>query len=400
MLALFLPIIIILVLNTAYSGLFNSDSESVNIDVALVQEDNEALGLERFADAVNGLEMSSIEKETLLEQAAQITPVRLIDDFFSNPELKKWINIKELKEEEATELVETGELDAIIKIPEGFTYEVLSHLMLDEQSEVALTIQAEEQSTEVSVLRDVTQNFIDTINLQFALGGASDAEAKELELPQGGTEVVEGVETFSMTQYFTIGMSTLFALFISQTIAIKTVTEKRERVFNRILLTNSNPIHYLTGKMLATFCLTWLQLVIIFTSMQFILDVFTEKPLVFWIGLLAVITAFALTVAGLSALFTILTLYLHDSNAVSGLTSLIVMMFGFLGGSFFPIQGFPELLRKIGEWTPNGLVQTTLIKLIQFNDLQDLMIPIIFLIGMFIVCLTIGIAFFPKRGRI
>ncbi|MUK88408.1 ABC transporter permease [Ornithinibacillus sp. L9] len=400
LLSLLLPIVIIFVLNIAFTGVFESESESVTIDLAIVQEDDEALGFEQFEETLSDMDFSVEEREQVLEQAGEVTPIQLIHELFNDPELKEWINIQELTEAEASESVEAGTLDAIIKLPEGFTYGVLSQVMLGEQSEIPLTIQAEEQSNEVSVLQEIVYNFINTINLQFAIGATTGSDITEAKLPQGGTEIVEGVETYTITQYFTIAMTTLFALFISQTIALKTVTEKRERVFNRILLTNSNPLNYLMGKMLATFCITWLQMMITITVSQLILDVFPERNFDFWIGLIMVITVFALTVAGLSAIFTTITLNMHDSNAVSGLTTLIIMTLGVLGGGFFPIQGLPVFMQKIGEWTPNGLTQVTLIEWIQYTEMKGLVMPIIILIVFFIVCIIIGMAIFPRRGRV
>lgn len=372
LMALLLPIIIIVVLNFAFSGLFNKDGASINLDVAIVQENDDSIGLEHS----------------------------LVHDLFNDPELKQWVNVQELSEVEATELLENGELDAIIKVPEDFTYERLSSQMLGEEEGSALTIQAEEQSLELTALQDIIDNFINTLNLQFALGQTAGVGLTEPELPQGGREVVEGGETYSPSQYFTIAISTLFALFMAQTLAMKTVTEKRERVFNRIILTNSHPLHYLMGKTLSTFWLTWVQMMITFTLTQLLLDVFPGKSAVFWLGLILMITAFALTVAGLSAIFTTITLNVNDLNAASGLFTLIIIVLGVLGGSFFPIQGFPELIQNVGEWIPNGLTQTALIKWIQFANPLDLILPCSILIGYFIVFIVMGISFFPRRGRI
>lgn len=400
LMALFLPIILIVVLNLAFSGLFNKEEKSVSIDAAIVLEDDESAGLEQFAKKVQEKDLSPVEKETMLEQAALLAPANLIHDFFNEPELKEWVSSQVLSETDAMDLVKSGELDAIIKIPEGFTYEVLSSLLLGEESEVALTIQAEEQSKEVDALQDIVGNFVNTLNLQFALGRTAGAGMAEPELPLGGREVVEGVETFTFSQYFTIAISTLFALFLSQTVAIKTITEKRERVFNRVVLSNSNPIHFLMGKIVSTFCLTWVQMMITITVTQLLLDVFPGKSFEFWLGLILMITVFALAVAGLSALFTTITLNLNDSKAASGLFTLIIMLLGVLGGSFFPIQGLPELFQRIGEWTPNGLTQTVLIRWIQFSAPQDLWLPIILLIVFFTVCFVIGVSTFPRRERI
>lgn len=192
----------------------------------------------------------------------------------------------------------------------------------------------------------------------------------------------------------------MFALFLAQTVALKTVTEKRERVVNRILLTNSNPINFLLGKTVSTFILVCIQMVITFTAVQLLLSVFPGKTLEFWVGLVVIMIAFSLTVAGLSSLFTSIVLHLSDSNTASGLFTLIIMGLGVLGGSFFPLEGLPNVFQKIGEWTPNGLTQTTAIKWIQFSDMSDLFFPLTVLTAISIVCFAISISIFPNRGRI
>lgn len=222
----------------------------------------------------------------------------------------------------------------------------------------------------------------------------------EPEFPQGGREVVEGVESYTMAQYFTFAIGTLFALFIASTVAMKTVTEKRERVFNRIILTNSKPFDYLMGKILSTFSMTWIQLLITLTVTQLLLDVFSGMSFEFWLGTILVITAFSIAVAGLSALFTPITLRLDDPNAANGLFLMIVMAMGVLGGSFFPIDFLPEWIQRIGEWTPNGLTQATLLEWIQYGSSVDLIVPIILLLSFFIVCLFISMFLFPRRERV
>lgn len=56
---------------------------------------------------------------------------------------------------EATELVESGDSDAIIKIPKSFTHDMLSSTLLEKESETALEILAEEQSTELTTLQNI-----------------------------------------------------------------------------------------------------------------------------------------------------------------------------------------------------------------------------------------------------
>lgn len=399
LIALLLPIVLIVVLNTALSGMFSKDGDSIDIQVGIVEEDQALEGFEQFAESVNNLGIDEAEKEAILSQASSINPSEMLNSFFNNPEIKQVLTTRVVSEAEALELVEEGELHAFITIPEEFTYKVLSSIILGEKADVALSIKAEEQSTELSTLQNMMNDFIESINLEFALGSIAEGENQEPKLPQGGIEVIEGVETFSFTQYITIAMSTLFALFMAQTLAVKTVTEKRERVFNRIILTGSNPFHYLMGKTLSTFILSWLQIMFTITITQLLFDVFPDKSLEFWIGLLLVITAFALTVAGLTALFTSITLNVTDTNAASGILTLVIMSIAVVGGNFTPIQILPTFLQRIGEWTPNGMSLTVLLEWIQLSNPGNLVIPIVILLGYFLVFLVLGMAIFPGRGR-
>ncbi|UJL45156.1 ABC transporter permease [Virgibacillus sp. NKC19-16] len=400
LMTLLLPIVIILVLNFAMSGLFDEGGESMDIDVAIVQEDNESVGLDQFEEKVNEMDFPFAEKETLLAQAAQISPVDLINEYFNDPELQEWVSTQELSREEATGLVEEGELDALITIPEGFTYSVLSSMMLGEDTEKALTINVEGESSEVNALQEMVTNYVNTFNFQFALGSSSEAGMAEPELPEGGREVVEGMEPYTMTQYFTVAMGALFSLFVASTVATKTITEKRERVFNRIMLTNSKPIHYLMGKILSTFLMAWIQLLITFTVTTLLLDVFSGMSFEFWVGTIIVITAFSIAVSGLNALFIPITLRVEDPNAANGIFTMIILGFAMLGGSFFPIDFLPEWIQRIGEWTPNGLMQGTLLEWIQYGSFTDLITPIILMLGFFIVCLLVGMFLFPRREGI
>ncbi len=399
LISLLAPILLIVVLNFAFSDLFGEDAEGLDIDLGIVLEDDESLGFEQFTETVLGMDLSEEEKEAMIAQASSISPGGLMTSFFSDPELSGWITTRELSEVDAKEKVANGDLDAFVKIPDGFTYDVLSQLMLDQPAENALTIQIEEQSTESDTIHNIISNYLDTLNFQFALQGVTDGELQDPILPQGGREVIEGVESFGISQYFTVAMSFLFALFIASTVAMKTTTEKRERVFNRIILTNSNPISFLMGKTISTFCFVWLQLMIVFTVSHLLLDVFEGKAMAFWFGAIIIITCFSLAVAGLSAVFTTITLIINNTDAANGAFNLVIMLFAAVGGNLFPTQGLPEWLQKIGEWTPNGLSLSVFMQWTQFGDFQTLIIPMVKLFVFFVGCLLIGIVLFPRRGR-
>ncbi|MGG0720511.1 ABC transporter permease [Robertmurraya massiliosenegalensis] len=397
LMSLLLPIVLIIVLNFAFAGLFNGEENQVNISLGVVQDEETTSGLREFEDLVEQMALPSNEKEELRRQASLNEPKRMLENFLHNPELKEWIKVEELTEEEALRLVADGKLDAYLKIPKRFTEDVLSAVILGEDTDTSITIQAEEFSTEVQVLQNMVNQFVHNLNFQFALKSTGETSGNEPVLPVGGIEKMEETKTYTMVQYFTIAMSTLFTLFIAQTVAMKTVTEKRERVFNRIILSNSNPLAFLMGKTISTFCFCWVQIILTLVAIQLLFDVFPDHSIAFWNGLLLVLTFFVFTVSGLSALFTMITLRLQDLNAANGIFTVMIMMMAALGGNFFPLQGLPEVFQKIGDWTPNGLTQSVLIKWIQNGVYTDLWVPLSMLIVFFIGCMVVSVALFPRK---
>lgn len=192
LMALLLPIILIVILNFAFSGLFKDDEEAIHIDIALLVADDEKVGKEQFEHAVKETELSPTEKEKVLDEAANLNPVGLIHDFLINPEIQDWITIKEISEQEATKQVNNGDLDAIIRIPEGFTYEVLSVVLLDERpNHIPVNILAKDPSTEVGALQDIVHNFVHSLNVQFALGSTGETVYAEPVLPQGEEKLLK-----------------------------------------------------------------------------------------------------------------------------------------------------------------------------------------------------------------
>ena len=164
LIALLSPIVLIIILNFAFSGLFGEDAETLAIDLGIVVEDDESLGLEQFEETVRGMELPDGQKEMMLEQAAQLSPVGLMEEFFQNPELAGLITTEQLGEEEAKELVKSGELDALVKIPEGFTRDVLGQVKLGESSGKSVILQlsgtfSSERRIKTLLLKGVNADF-------------------------------------------------------------------------------------------------------------------------------------------------------------------------------------------------------------------------------------------------
>lgn len=401
-LAIILPIVLVVVLNFAFANMFGTDERPVSLSLAIINEDDEAAGLQQFEEKVRGQGWGVADTEAVVIQAQSMAPISLMDQYFQSPELADWLVVKHLSEVEALNAVEQEEVDAALRIPAGYTFGMLNAIMFGEDGAVPVPYIVKDNTLSAMILGDVIQEFFDHINFQLALqhlAGDSVAQHEALQF-EGGRETIEGSEPFTMGQYFTIAMAVLFALFLASSIAGQTSAEKREQVFNRIVITTTRPHVYLVGKMCSTFLLVLLQFMFIVLISEALLGVFSGKSSVFWLGLFFVAVFYALFVAGLSALYTSLMLKMNSIDAANGLFLLITMVFGTVGGSFVPMYVFPEWLRNVGEWTPNGLTLAVLTEWVQFEQFSELGTLFVILGLAFVVCLFAGISLFPKRGGI
>lgn len=397
---LILPILLVIILNFAFAGLLGKDMESnLDLNLAVVNQDNATDSLEKLKEKLvsEGL-VGEGEANVFVEQASHLDPVSMLLNYLDSDELKGLVTIHELGEEEAITKVEDGDLDGILIIPDGFTVESLYAAFVGEAPTKSLEFKMEKETNNTSILFDIVQGFTDQLNYQFALQ-EMDALENEVTLPTGGVEKVGSGESFTLTQYFTTAMGALFALFLASTVGTKTGLEIRQKVFNRILLTNSNPILFLIGKMVSTFCLTWLQIMFIFVFSHFILDVFPGRTVSFWFGVIGIASLLSLAIAGLAALFTSISLRVRNIDAANGIFMLVILLFGTIGGGFVPIYVLPNWLQQIGEWTPNGISLVMVTKWIQFEDLSNIFTPGLLLIGIFLLFTLLSFALYPKRGE-
>ncbi|WP_257006854.1 ABC transporter permease [Shouchella clausii] len=257
---LVLPILLVVVLNFAFSGLLGNDEETIDLHVAIVNQDDETEASAQLKEKLlHDASLAEQEAQDLVRRTSEVRPVQVLVDYFESDDLKEWVTVYELEEAEAVEKVEEGEIDGFVLIPDGFTVDSLYAAVTGESPATTLTFKREKETSDTSALYNIIHGFMDHLNYHFALETLSGATEVEVKLPEGGFEQEEAGQNFSLTQYFTITMAILFALFTAMTVATKTGHEMRQQVFNRILIAHQNRLLFLVGKTVSTFCLAWLK---------------------------------------------------------------------------------------------------------------------------------------------
>ncbi|WP_431801450.1 ABC transporter permease [Halobacillus andaensis] len=399
-----LPLVLVVVLSVSMSGIFEEDqSRNFDLSLGLVIEENQDGAIEEFEVSVTQSEQIPDEmKQELIRSAQEAPPVELLTEFLTGPELEDWMTVQTMSRNEAENGVENGDLDAILIIPENYTAQLLKTLYLNEGSEPALSFSAEKSSFEVDMVHDVIEGFLEQMNLQYAISASgSDINISEIQRPEGGTEMMEDDQSFTLSidQYFTLSMGALFVLFMASTVATRTGVEKREHTFNRIALSNAPGFHFLFGKTFATFILSWLQILLTFIGSHAILGVFSGRSFMFWMGLILMASVYSFAIAGLSSILTSISLRLKNPDTANGIFMAIIMFFGTIGGNFIPVYVLPNWLQEIGEWTPNGLTLSVLMEWFQFEDLSILWMPAISLLSITLISILVSIMLYPKKGE-
>lgn len=393
------PLLLILVLGFALPDWVESAPDQLDLNISLVYADDSEDGLEAFLEQLP-TDITEEQQRQLTEGAEGLVSVLMLDELFEEEELKSFIQVQEQSSEAASTSLEEGEVDAIVTIPPGYIESSLTKIMLDQGEGATLQLVAEESSLELDILTEILQQFMNELNRQTSLHQVLSSEAEEASTYHpdvGGIEQVDGVEMVSAFQYFTIAISILFSMFIAITTASKARTEKREQVFHRILITGAHSRDYVLGKVASTFCLALLQLIIVITISTIGFQLFPNTSIQFYSGLIVIIIVFACFTASLASLFTAALFRFTHDEAVIGLSTLLVILFGTFGGSFIPIYVLPNWLQEFGWWTPNGLTLSMLIQWIQTQSFADIWDSLIILFFMSVAVMLISLWMFPKR---
>src|SRR5699024_4272885 len=99
-----LPLVLIFIINFAFTGLFSDDQEQdLDLQLAVVNQDQETEGIIKFKEKlIEEASFSDAEAAVLAEHADAVRPVSLLFEYLESDEIKDWITVHELEAEAAT----------------------------------------------------------------------------------------------------------------------------------------------------------------------------------------------------------------------------------------------------------------------------------------------------------
>lgn len=394
-LLLLMPLILTAIIGFAVGSFMGGDGgPALSVQALLVVEDDETAGMLAFAAAVEARDLPPAQRAELLAAAQAISPQRLLRTMLAGDDLSDMLSVEELPLAEAQAALDRGSAHALIRVPEGFTHDLLGRMLLDEGpgSELQVAL-AEDAPLGGSIVRDLAHEFARELNFRTALGQLGHGTVAAPPAA-GSVRLVESAESISMLAYYTFAMAVMFVLYTAGAMSSRAVTEQSSHSFNRILLSDAGTFRYLGSKFLATTLLGFLQLMFLLGVSNLLLRSLAGRPLAFWLGTAGIVLALALCIGGLATLLTAINLRLGNRAIGDLFYSVVPMAFALVGGSLFPVEG---AMARMGAWTPNGAANSALVKLSMGMDLSAWTPELLRLLGLGGVLLVLALFLLPTR---
>lgn len=396
---LVMPIILTMILGFALKGVMSGEVNSFHMDVAIVIEDDENAGKESFINDLNGLPINDDVIQEITQVVETVSPKTYFKQFLEAEEIKEMINAQYMNIDEAEKALENEGIVAILKLPEDFTYAFFQNIIFEQQSSQVEIITGSHSSMLASIFEDTIESFIATVNFETIINriGGEVVVTGPSELV-GEVVTVTDQKPINSNKYYTIAMFVMYGLFVASTMTSKAYVESYYNVYNRLLLSGKSNLYYLLGKGITTAILVILQGFILFIFSSLVFQSFNLFDVQFWIGFILSVVTYAICVGSIAMLLIALTLKTNSITISNFFSAGFISILSLFGGSFMPTAMFPDIVGKIGEWTPNGISLSMFLQVIQglsFEYISSLLIKLILLTIIFIV---LSFIFIPKRG--
>lgn len=394
-----MPFILITILGFALGGVTNQETK-LDIAVAVVDQGDVAEDLQLLGEWMTGQNIPEAAQMQIKEAAEQSSLPEILVDKVMKEELTELLTVT--GEKSLSETLKEEKYAAVLSFPKNYRYEMWKKQFFDAEDtskEFELFLN-EERGLEANVISDLIENFTEQMRLFTVLN--KDAQMTGQTPPdiasftgefQGKKVTLDGKDPIGSFDYFAVGMSVMFALYVVSFVAGYAFYEKSTFVYDRILLANASSWLYGASKWISAVLVVFIQLCVLFGLSALAYKVHWPNIALF----LLVTLLFSCVIGSFAVLITALN-YRFETERISTMFSgFLVSILAFLGGSFIPWHDVSEVMWKIGSYTPNGAALQGYLQAMQGDTLEDLMNPLLTLGVTALLLLVIAVSLFPKR---
>ncbi|WP_121639246.1 ABC transporter permease [Virgibacillus sp. Bac330] len=396
LLLLALPVVLIVILGSALGNFMDGDSPGMHAKVAMIEHSSEREQFEKFKrDFKTDLGLT----EDTVANIEKRLPIQMLKTIFHTKGISKMMELKEVSVEEKSKILQEDTYTAVIEVPEDFSYQYLSYILLDRKQAPQLQLyENEEKQLSAGAIQSIIKSFQQQLTLESLLeekGMDQNEAALSTISVEGQQKNLEQSKPITAKEYYTVGMAVMNALFVASTIGLIAFRERQSFVFARIILANMSKWTYFTGVLCSAVIFSLIQLLVIYGFAWLIFDVSWDDLTAF----ILITIAFSISVGGITVLLTAISYRMHSEAVTNLFSSVIVSILALVGGSFFPIGENVQVIELIGNFTPNGSGMSAYLAILRGESIEKIGNHILFLSVFGFAMIMIAAMTFPKRGR-
>ena len=376
------------------TGRFSGDNSSgvSDIPIVIVNLDKDSLG-HALVDVFNSDDLADLVEATLSEDP-----------------------------EAARLLVDEDEVAAAIIIPAGFTQSVIpqnNSALIDEAIQIEFYANPS-RPTSAGIIKSIVDGFLASVD-EMRLGGMtavsqliisgriSPEDANQVGAEMGerlqndstnaneaaislNTSITEGEEVeFDVLSYFAPGMALMFLMYTVSYGGSSILAEKSQGTLPRLLVSPTNSMQVLGGKVFGIFLTGAAQMLILIGASSLF---FQLK----WGDALGVILLVLAAVFGATGWGMLITALARTPTQVGNVGSAVMLIFAMLGGSFVQVENMPAIVQTFGKITPNAWAMDGFTTLAFGGTLTLLSTPILALLTMGSLLFLVSALLFSKKN--
>jgi ABC-2 type transport system permease protein len=286
----------------------------------------------------------------------------------------------------AEDRIAGGDLDAAFEIPSGFSDDVRGG------GGARMVVRTSTDAPIAGIVAgSVARSFaarLDAIAVTVTAATAADpsvdaaAVADRAQALPPAAQVVEATaedRLFSSTTFFAIGMAVFF-LFFAVEFGVRGLLEEREDgTLARLLVAPIPRFAILAGKGLAALLVGLVSTSLLVVATSLLIDAAWGDPL----GVALLVVAGVIAAVGVTAL---VSTFARSAAQAGSYASIVAVVGGLLGGTFFPIASAPGLLASIRFLSPQGWLMEGFVTLASGEPVTEAALPIVATFAIGVAC--------------
>jgi ABC-2 type transport system permease protein len=294
----------------------------------------------------------------------------------------------------ARALAAAGKLDAVIVIPAGFSarvqdgrtasMQVIGNVDASVATEVARSI-AEAYTAELNRVRLSVATVV--AGQGSGNAGTLAAQAAATATPVAVSDVSAQTKELDTKSFFAAGMAVFFLFFTVQFGVTSLLEERSDGTLARLLAAPVSRASILGGKLLTSFALGLISMTVLVVATSLLFGADWGNPL----GVAVLIVAAIASAMGIMSLIATLA---RNAEQAANWQSVVSVVLGLLGGTFFPVSQAPGVLSTLTFFAPQAWFLRGLGDL-RGGSLSVIWVPVLAMLGFAVV--TGGVSLFRLR---